>query len=354
MRRCRGFTLIELLVVIAIIAVLIALLLPAVQQAREAARRSTCKNNLKQLGLALHNYHDTHSVFPPGQIRGRQPAAPNNEMGNAASWGAMILPYIDQAPLYDQLDFSIGIFEGTNKTLILGLSPIALVLCPSDADRPGTRNVHAAANPNYMDSAPATSYAGTTGAFRTWSDSANSKYAGGFFTIDPGRPSSIATITDGTSNTIAVGERSYKVWTGGLWLGVQHNTQTIAAPGTDTACCQDWFLAIGGYYPITNQFFTGIHAPAWRFGSQHTGGAQFLMADGSVRFISENIQHTAGDPANVPAGDNVGQAGCHWIANSTGCADGAGTFNDKNLMSPLFGVWQRLNHKADGLAIGEF
>ena len=108
-----GFTLIELLVVIAIIAILVALLLPAVQQAREAARRSSCKNNLKQLGLALHNYHDVHRVFPPAQLRGRN-SSTGIEYGNAASWGAMLLPFIEQAPLYDQMNFSIGIFEGTN------------------------------------------------------------------------------------------------------------------------------------------------------------------------------------------------------------------------------------------------
>src|SRR4051812_6730319 len=92
----RGFTLIELLVVIAIIAVLIALLLPAVQQAREAARRSQCKNNLKQIGLALHNYHDTANTLPPGWIG--DPTGSN--AGNRWGWGTMILPYLDQAPLY--------------------------------------------------------------------------------------------------------------------------------------------------------------------------------------------------------------------------------------------------------------
>ena len=100
--KLRGFTLIELLVVIAIIAVLIALLLPAVQQAREAARRSTCKNNLKQLGLAIHNYHDTHGVFPPGYIsRDVSTTDPASaETGLGFSWGTMILPFMDQSPLY--------------------------------------------------------------------------------------------------------------------------------------------------------------------------------------------------------------------------------------------------------------
>ncbi|MFG0295400.1 MAG: DUF1559 domain-containing protein, partial [Maioricimonas sp. JB045] len=107
--RRRGFTLIELLVVIAIIAILVALLLPAVQQAREAARRSQCKNNLKQIGLALHNYHDTHGSFPPGYIAryvsATDPASA--ETGPGFAWGTMILPFLDQSPTYNQLNFSL-------------------------------------------------------------------------------------------------------------------------------------------------------------------------------------------------------------------------------------------------------
>lgn len=110
-RRQRGFTLIELLVVIAIIAVLVALLLPAVQQAREAARRSSCKNNLKQLGLAIHNYHDTHSVFPPGTINAGESGCDSvgftpGELRNHTAY-MFLLPYLDQAPLYNQIDFSL-------------------------------------------------------------------------------------------------------------------------------------------------------------------------------------------------------------------------------------------------------
>jgi prepilin-type N-terminal cleavage/methylation domain-containing protein len=100
----RGFTLIELLVVIAIIAVLIVLLLPAVQQAREAARRSSCKNNLKQIGLALHNYHETQGVFPPGYITADVTAPQNASPGFA--WSLMLLPFLDQSPLYKHFDFS--------------------------------------------------------------------------------------------------------------------------------------------------------------------------------------------------------------------------------------------------------
>ncbi|QDT40190.1 Type II secretion system protein G precursor [Gimesia alba] len=345
----RGFTLIELLVVIAIIAILIALLLPAVQQAREAARRTQCKNNLKQIGLALHNYHETFGLFPPAQIRGR---VGSNELGNAASWGAMILPYMDQAPLYNQLNFNIGIFEGTNKTVIQGLSGIAGVLCPSDTDRAPVRSVHASGTPNYMTSIPSTSYAGSAGGFQN-SDSSTAIVSGGFFTMDPARPTKVSSFKDGTSNTIAVGERSYQVWTGGSWLGLQHNTYTTSSPGNDTACCWDWFMA-AGFYPMTNQLKSGMTSTNWRFGSTHTGGAHFLMADGAVRFISENIEHIVSTRSGSTCA--VQGCGCEWSNDPNACATGVpgGGWNDKSYLANHWGVYQRLHHRNDGLTVGEF
>ena len=116
-RRRSGFTLIELLVVIAIIAILIALLLPAVQQAREAARRSTCKNNLKQLALALHNYHDTHRSFPVGLMR--PDSNPASTQGHGVGWSAMILPFMHQAPLYNSINWNAF---GTNFLRWLALT----------------------------------------------------------------------------------------------------------------------------------------------------------------------------------------------------------------------------------------
>ena len=347
-----GFTLIELLVVIAIIAILIALLLPAVQQAREAARRTQCKNNLKQMGLALHNYHDSHSCFPPGQIRGYNGAL---ELGNGASWGALLLPYMDQAPLYNSLNFSYGITQGqlgsNNNAIIRALGPIPAVLCPSDTERPPLRGAHGNTTPNYIVSAPATSYFGSTGAFNTYGDSASAKLAGGFFAIDPGPRSTIAAFTDGTSNTIAVGEQTYRIWTGGLWLGLSNSSNDPSLPGTDSACCQDWFLH-WGLYPITNKYVAGMLHTNVRFGSDHAGGAQFLMADGAVRFISENIQHIPTTIA-VPTGYQP-DMGCQWTGVAGGCATSPGHFDDKATLGNFMGLWQRLHHRNDGLIIGEF
>ena len=127
-KRSRGFTLIELLVVIAIIAILIALLLPAVQQAREAARRTQCKNNLKQLGLGFHNYHDTFRTFPKPAILGLNVAA-GLEIVQGVSWGTLLLPFLDQAPLYNNYDTNLSPFDPANvaatETILNGF------LCPS-------------------------------------------------------------------------------------------------------------------------------------------------------------------------------------------------------------------------------
>jgi prepilin-type N-terminal cleavage/methylation domain-containing protein len=132
-----GFTLVELLVVIAIIGILVALLLPAVQAAREAARRSECTNNLKQIGVALHNYHDTHKMFPPGWIP--QTGMPGGGSGYAWGWGTAILPFMEQASLPDQIQYGkITIYAAAGDPAILPLmqTPIAPYRCPSDVGPP--------------------------------------------------------------------------------------------------------------------------------------------------------------------------------------------------------------------------
>ncbi len=278
MRR-RGFTLIELLVVIAIIAILIALLLPAVQQAREAARRTQCKNNLKQWGLGLHNYHDTHQVYP---LQAAYLAGVNSQR----SWIVMTLPYIDQAPLYNQFDFNL---QGLSTTVnASGFSNRALIqrnltaaLCPSDPDSitPSNRTDNASgialALTNYAasvgDHINATTATGTTITYSAYGNSASTSATCRGFISRYGWSARIRDITDGTSNTFAVGEvlPSKCVW-------------------------QDWghqnFVTTAQPINFLNKTVSSTNADqSIAFRSAHVGGAHFLLCDGTVRFISENI-----------------------------------------------------------------
>ena len=304
-RAQRGFTLIELLVVIAIIAVLVALLLPAVQQAREAARRSSCKNNLKQLGLALHNYHDTYTKFPQGQF---QIQGANGWDGQGIHVG--LLPYLDQTPLYNQYNFNVTYISGANHPVTR--TKVAVFRCPSDKDYPGPE--------------PGVNYAGCGGSsINIWSADSN-----GIFPRL--RSESMGSITDGTSNAIAfaeilVGDNSQNGvsdsdivnnGSGGTFADQNFPTQA-EINAVETACnalstTGAVSLSQNGRYwasphPTQTRFNTSA-PPNWKgrtcafgggFGqaadrngvypsrSRHTGGVHATLADGSVRFISENI-----------------------------------------------------------------
>ena len=280
-RSTRGFTLIELLVVIAIIAVLIALLLPAVQQAREAARRTQCKNNLKQLGLALHNYHDTFNMFPI-----------QTSMGPAVkyhwSWIVMVLPFLDQAPLYNQANFSL---DGLNTTVnSSGVSNRSIIsrnltaaLCPSDplSSTPATRADDATGVvlglTNYAacvgDHANITTTTGAqSGPYNYGNNCVNASQCRGVITRY-GWSARMRDLTDGTSNTMMVGE---VVPSKCLWedWGHQNFATTAHGPNYLFATMTAGNPECIGYY------------------SWHTGGVQVLMGDGTVRFISENISGT--------------------------------------------------------------
>ncbi len=280
-RARRGFTLIELLVVIAIIAILIALLLPAVQQAREAARRANCKNNLKQIGLALHNYHDVSAAFPSGWIgvtNGR--ASVLGESGFA--WGTMILPYLDQAPLYRQFNFSSPLDASPNRALLA--QHLTVYQCPSDPKPETFQTADRTGNPVQMATA---NYAGVFGTVEL--DDCYTSPAGTPPVSPEGQCLSdgmfyhnsavkIRDITDGASNTLIVGERTtFQDPTNGPFYG----TWAGALPGVDDAPGR--FMGHAGDVPnIANDIED--------FGSSHVGGAHFVMADGHVVFISENIQ----------------------------------------------------------------
>ena len=289
-----AFTLIELLVVIAIIAILIALLLPAVQQAREAARRTQCRNNLKQLGIALHNYHDNFNVFPPGAINPGVDTKAGLPYTSTCSVDCRnipmqlhLLPYIDQSPYYNKLNFSLpmgkaqrsGTGPSTDQGAIFAANgKITAFQCPSDIDyqNPYTvaGNAHYAMNNNYR-----TSYdfamddiIENKGSF--WKQDA-AQYKSGFGINGACR---IADVIDGTTNTFALVETPF---------------QKAAYAGFGPFWSQ-WAYT-SGVCPVCrglNEKFsaTDPRPYAWGAGSLHVGGLHVMMMDGSVRFLSENTQ----------------------------------------------------------------
>lgn len=300
--RKRGFTLIELLVVIAIIAILIALLLPAVQQAREAARRTECKNSLKQFGLALHNYESSHNCFPPGWIEQTGIAGSGVR---AANWGWMcyVLPYIDQANLYNQLpvgNVSLAMALDDVASLRQMTRPMKGFRCTSDT-APDMNNIHTLlANSGTPQQTTVTNYVGANGG-GDWSPNQLTNFTlDGIFGVNS--RTRIAEITDGTSNTIMVGERAWEL-------------PTPAPPGANAVgkdiCGAAAIFGVsfsGQFYAQETTLSRGLYGINQTgpdptaggnnntsvcrssYSSRHVGGSQFLLADGSVRFVSENIQ----------------------------------------------------------------
>lgn len=284
-RSNRGFTLIELLVVIAIIAILVALLLPAVQQAREAARRTQCKNNMKQLGLALHNYHDVHQTLPIGA---------HAAWGHSWSWA--VLPFVEQAPLYDVMPSPAndnGWYGGTDARS-LGIqqimrSPVPAFLCPSQPNGPVEPNdvngLTGRAMTTYLASAGGDAETDNLGA--TGMDTSNGLFhAVRMNGAGEGRVIRFRDITDGMSSTVMVGEAYYD-------LSAERcsvcDRFLFFHPNFDSGNGSDFSETMGStFYGINNESPTMNHRES-AFGSYHVGGAQFTLADGSTRFVSENI-----------------------------------------------------------------
>ncbi|WP_437206967.1 DUF1559 family PulG-like putative transporter [Planctomicrobium sp. SH664] len=329
-----GFTLIELLVVIAIIGVLVALLLPAVQQARESARRSQCKNNLKQIGLALHNYYDAHNSLPPSAIQDRRV---NTAEAGLWAWTAMILPYVDQAPMYNLL--KVGdqrVSDAYQKNLAEMQAGMPVFRCPSDIG-PVTHNV----NRYFKDPVTSeevylavTNYVGsnsnrgvirwTSPNPRNGSDNVNTGGATGAFvpngagTPARGAPIKFSHITDGLSNTFFVGERAYEIGgaparpeAGILYAVANHHTAASLAEGllggsNQSTNHRGQNTAVGAAWLPLNSTITGEHKSG--YSSNHVGGVHFVMGDGSVRFISENIYHVPGNTINCTLGSLIGIA----------------------------------------------
>lgn len=263
----QGFTLVELLVVIAIIGILIALLLPAVQQAREAARRMQCTNNMKQMALAMHNYHDAYERMPPFAVQDRN---------NRWSWAALILPYIEQAAVHEQLGVSkklvsatIGNSSNTPEIEDLLVMPLDAYRCPSDTGEDK--------NPNFNNATTAyatSSYGMSLGVGR--------KSGGG---ID----GAFADVFDGLSNTFLIGEKALVEGddsplrsVGGIWLSRRKTSGSLGVTARHPPNSP-----YVGNWPCCG---SDPQATRGNAVSMHPGGLNYAFCDGSVHFIAENIE----------------------------------------------------------------
>lgn len=283
-RKPRGFTLIELLVVIAIIAVLVALLLPAVQQAREAARRSQCKNNLKQIGLAFQNYEETYKMFPSASLRRNVPDPPGTWNTSGLAWSSRILQYMDQSAIFERIDFEKE--PGTGQAV--GNEEVSAFRCPSDTG--GKNTTGSALGP--------ISYVVCIGNTDTYTAGGGTFANNGRSVFFMNSAVKIRDITDGLSNTMFASETK---------VGYRYDSTVNSAGGVCPApagaagtqvgrswlegmSCATWSYSTL-YAPNDSRRGCSLNTGNCLFAarSEHAGGVQILLGDGAVRFVTDNI-----------------------------------------------------------------
>jgi prepilin-type N-terminal cleavage/methylation domain-containing protein/prepilin-type processing-associated H-X9-DG protein len=323
-----AFTLVELLVVIAIIGVLVALLLPAVQTAREAARRMQCTNHLKQIGLAIHNYHDVQRVFPSGFIYRTPRLLARGDRPNRApgfSWHSLILPHLEQAGLYNSLNFGLGMWQQPNRSLVS--TPLKVAVCPSAVNPSKHFKVGTASHQWGFDDPglAATNYLGCAGSFvqSAYYDQPEPRKNG--IIIEDGN-FRFANVEDGTSNTFLAGESVF-FGSGGstipgnffwdpTWYGHFRHDLGGTADSPES-------VMRTGEFRMNPPKVAADNVKRNSFSSRHPGGANFVMADGSTRFVGQTVQHTETPFAGSDLSGNAG-------------------------------IFQRLCARNDGLSIGDF
>ncbi len=266
----RGFTLIELLVVIAIIAILIGLLVPAVQKVREAAARTQCANNLKQIALGCHNFHDVYKKLPPGWVTAR-----GNTPVPGWAWGAVILPYIEQGPLYKALGVTLTPTVAPKAANVLTDATVPVYICPSD---PYGSNINV-----WYDNYGKSNYVCN----RTLFGPADGTVGGA-----NGTPinKTLISITDGTSNTIMIGERDGYLSFAAVWIAHAWGADgsTASFEGRPGRGLNVPYRASGPFPPPSN-YNPFSYAARLEWSSQHTGLVGFAFADASVHFLSQSI-----------------------------------------------------------------
>jgi prepilin-type N-terminal cleavage/methylation domain-containing protein/prepilin-type processing-associated H-X9-DG protein len=292
--KCRGFTLVETLVVIAILGALVALLLPAIQASREAARKSVCGNNLKQIGLALHAHVAAKKAFPPGYISELKPNG--DDAGPGWAWGVHLLPNLEQTALYNQVNFK-------NKVEVLQSEPVRMqslpvFICPSDGQFEPIVDIRLNAFFKATCQMAADSYVGSTGTVRATCILCRDHFDGVFGRNRAIRPQELM---DGASHTLAVGERAYR-WASAVMWGVVAGSRLFDHQNPE-------FYAGGPAYVLGTTFKDGFNicetqgedsqssvTYAEAFGSEHPGGCHFAFCDGGVRFVYDTV-----DPAVMNA-----------------------------------------------------